>query len=233
MRACQKSRNGHPNKPTKTLMPVLPDDIKMSIAAIVRQFEFRVKDRELVGSCFWRAILADAVFKSCHLNSRLVAGGMLYRAGYDPMRDTLRFCLPKNNLGGYLNDHLVGHIWNEIDGEIADFSCGDWVAEAITQAQTDLFGHKLGFVEWESEAIPDEFLWQPARPLKSAWKTHGEPKLGRIWYTGWDRRRSPDFTRDDGVIEMATPSIENYIEELRIRERIADFRADVELEDAV
>jgi len=198
----------------------LPDDIKISIADIVRHFEFTVQD---CGSCVARALIGDATFRTCGLSSRVVAGGMLYRAGHDPMRDTIRFCL-MNQMGGYLHGKLVGHVWNEIDAEIADFSSGDWVNESTGCAINDLGDTKYGLVEWHVDATPPPFIWQSARSLKSEWKPHGVPKLGHIWYSGWVGNRLPDYTSHDGVIAKAMPHITAWIKELQLHERIAAFR---------
>ena len=66
---------------------------------------------------------------------------MLYRCGPHRRRDTLRFCWPDNR-GGYLhtgNDaYLIGHVWVEVGDEIADFSVGDWQAEADLITRTPL-----------------------------------------------------------------------------------------------
>jgi hypothetical protein len=35
--------------------------------------------------------------------------------------------------------YLIGHVWNEIGGEIADFSASDWQAET-DRMYTNLFG---------------------------------------------------------------------------------------------
>jgi hypothetical protein len=154
---------------------------------------------------------------------------MLYRGGFDRYRDTLRFCLA-NNLGGYFQGYLCGHVWSELDGEIADFSCADWVEESADNAMYEFDQAKLGRIEWDTE--PPAFVWQSARSLMTRWKPHGEPKLGDIWYSRWGSALPPpDYSRHNEVVEMAMPYIERFVQELKIRERITTFRQSFVLED--
>src|ERR1700733_3226769 len=105
----------------------MPDDIKVSIALIARNFTFTAADSG--GTCLARSVIGKAVLDLCGLPARIVSGGMLYRAGSHRVRDTLRFSMDTNQ-GGYIHGALCGHVWNEADGDIIDFSAGDWVDEA-------------------------------------------------------------------------------------------------------
>ena len=89
--------------------------------------------------------------------------------------------------------YLIGHVWNEISGEIADFSAGDWQAETdrMYASETNLDDLKLGPVEWSLS--PPEFIWQPTGSLKAGWRSSGEPALGQIWYGPWSSHVMPDF----------------------------------------
>jgi hypothetical protein len=203
-------------------MRILPDGIKVSIADIVRHFEFTGRD---CGTCVPRAMIADSVFRTLGITSRMVAGGLLVRVGYDVDRDTLRFALP-NNLGGYYRDTLIGHVWNEVGGEIADFSSGDWVAESHGCAVNDMGDQVFGDVAWEVE--PPPFIWESARSLKNRWKPRGNPRLGDTWYGGWQGTRQPDYASHDAVVTKSAPHIETWIEELHLRGRIAAFREGLE-----
>jgi hypothetical protein len=227
MRASQKRRNG--GAAIAPLSTLLPDDIKASIGDIVRSF--LLTSGRLNGTCVYRAVIADGVFKSLGLPARLITGGLMYRAGFHRERDVIRFALP-NNLGGYHPDGwLCGHVWHQLDGEIIDFSSGDWVAESEALALADLGASDLGFVEWEVE--PPSYIWQSARSLTAKWKAHGVPQLGDAWYCGWGSRRPPaDYLSHEVRMVTATlPYVENLILETKLCERIAEFRH-VEMEDA-
>ena len=105
MRASQKRRNGGAAiAPSSTL---LPDDIKATIGDIVRAFRITGE----TGTCVYRAVIADGVFRSLGLPVRMVTGGLIFRAGFHRERDVIRFAL-SNNLGGYHPDGwLCGHVW--------------------------------------------------------------------------------------------------------------------------
>jgi hypothetical protein len=161
------------------------------------------------------------VFKTLGIASRMVAGSLLFRVGYDVDRDTLRFAMP-NNRGGYYRDMLIGHVWNEVGGEIADFSAGDWVAESDACAVNDMGNPAFGVIAWEVE--PPPFIWQSASSLKNGWKSRGNPALGKIWYGGWQGTRQPDYASHQAVVTKSEPHIEIGIAELHLRERIAASR---------
>jgi hypothetical protein len=95
----------------------LDESIKTDIAGIVSMFRFAEVPG---GSCVPRACLGQAVLAACGIRSRLVAGGMLFRAGPHPIRDTLRFALP-NNRGGFYQGAVIGHVWNECEHDLIDF----------------------------------------------------------------------------------------------------------------
>ena len=230
MRASKRRRNARPDADHSVFQvvsrPAVPTDIKIDIAHVVRTFEFCGADW---GTCLARAALGNATLIECGLTPRLVAGGMLYRVGPHRRRDTIRFCLPDNR-GGYLApmdsaSYLIGHVWNEIGGEIADFSAGDWQAETdrMYASETNLDDLKLGPVEWSLS--PPEFIWQPTEPLKAGWRSSGEPALGQIWYGPWFSHAMPDFAAYDQVVDLAMPIIADLVDELRLRERVADHSA--------
>jgi hypothetical protein len=231
MRASKRSRNrrgvGLPlDVPVKRAapdsFPVMPDDLKIDIARVVRTFCFTGVD---AGTCLARAAIGHAVLHACGLPARLIPGGMLYRCGPHRRRDTLRFCLPDNR-GGYLhtgNDaYLIGHVWVEVGDEIADFSVGDWQAEAdlIYENTVDPADRALGPIEWW--VSPPQFIWQSAASLKTGWRAYGEPMIGQSWYGAWSPCRMPDFASFDLVVSDAAPLIALLVGELHLRERIAD-----------
>jgi hypothetical protein len=226
MKASNKPRN-HASK-SIILALTLPDDIKATIGDIVRAFRITGE----TGTCVYRAVIADGVFKSLGLPARLITGGLMYRAGFHRERDVLRFALP-NNRGGYHPDGwLCGHVWHQLDGEIIDFSSGDWVKESYDLALNDLGASDLGFVEWEVE--PPEYIWQSARSLTAKWKPHGVPRLGDAWYCGWGSSRSPAdcLSLHQRYVTATLPHVENLILETKLCERIKMFRQESALEDA-
>jgi hypothetical protein len=154
---------------TTAMKPALDDAIKTDIAGTVGMFCF---PETVGGSCVPRAIITHSVLLACGIPSRLVPGGMLFRAGPHPIRDTLRFSLP-NNKGGFYGGVFVGHVWNEYGSDLIDFSVGDWQAEAalIYATSTESADLALGPIDWQAP-VP-EFIWQPARPLKAAWCKQG------------------------------------------------------------
>jgi hypothetical protein len=196
----------------------LDDSIKTDIAGIVGMFWFAEVP---AGNCVPRACVGKAVLAACGIQSRLVAGSMLLRAGPLPVRDTLRFALP-NNRGGFYQGVVIGHVWNECEHDLIDFSAGDWEAEAALMyaTATDPADLALGPLDWQVE-VP-AFIWQAAGPLKAAWREQGEPAVGGLWYGGWSGRIEPTYSDFDPIVRDAKPHIAEKIAELRLRERIAD-----------
>jgi hypothetical protein len=196
------------------------DDLKHYIADIVCMFGF--VDGRAGGNCMARALLGHAVLTECGISSSVVCGALLYRVGKHRMRDTLRFSLP-DNTGGYYCGHLIGHIWNEVDDDIVDFSSGDWMAEAqeMYERATDPADRKLGPVEWR--VTPPAFIWQAAHSLKSGWRPHGQPTIGTIWYGPWSCVRSPDYHSHDKAVRSALPLVRQFVADARLRERIAEL----------
>ena len=127
--------------------------------------------------------------------------------------------------GGYLhtgNDaYLIGHVWVEVGDEIADFSVGDWQAEAdlIYENTVDPADRALGPIEWW--VSPPQFVWQSAASLKTGWRSYGEPMIGQSWYGAWSPCRMPDFASFDLVVSDAAPLIALLVDELHLRERVS------------
>jgi hypothetical protein len=228
MRASKRRRNAPRDADHLVLQvvsrPAVPTDIKFDIASVVRTFDFSGADW---GTCLARAALGNATLIECGLTPRLMAGGLLYRVGPHRRRDAIRFCLPDNR-GGYLApmdgaSYMIGHVWNEVGGEIADFSAGDWQAETdrMYASGTNLDDLKLGPVEWSLSS--PEFIWQPTGSLKAGWRSCGEPALGQIWYGPWSSHIMPNFSAYDQVVDHALPIIADRLDELRLRERVVDL----------
>jgi hypothetical protein len=109
-----------------------------------------------------------------------------------------------DNRGGYLApmdsaSYMIGHVWNEIGGEVADFSAGDWPSETdrMHASGTNLDDLRLGPFAWH--VSPPEFIWQTTESLKAGWRSSGEPALGQIWYGPWSSHAAPDFRAFDQV----------------------------------
>lgn len=173
MKPSKRSRNAHlyqwqaKSQPQTTPHLVIPIDIKLDIANVVKTFEF--SGWEVGGCCVPRAVIGSAVLHACGLPSRMVVGAMLYRAGLHRRRDTIRFCLPDNR-GGYFGGYMIGHAWSEVGDDLIDFSTSDWPDEAermyeITDDPEDL---ALGPVEWLN--FPPQFIWESSASLKSCWR---------------------------------------------------------------
>jgi hypothetical protein len=131
---------------------------------------------------------------------RTVIGGLLYRAGPDPVRDTMGFA--DGHGGNFLPDgRFYGHTWLQVGANIVDFSCGDWkgIATAAGEAGTDNLDHieNLAPIVWES--TPPQFFWkyrarlEPTREICAAEaKRNGgylSPPVGHAWYLGFDQSK--------------------------------------------
>jgi hypothetical protein len=160
----------------------VPTDLQRDIAEVVRSVEFTGSGG---GNCVFRALLGLMVMRAIGLPAQRCVGGMVYRTGPHPLRDVVAFCGP-DNLGAIVDGGFIGHSWLEYRGDLIDFSCGDWRAEAtvlyewereISQRRGVPF---YGEIQWD--APPPEYIWQRAAPLRNAWRRSGSPELGRFWY---------------------------------------------------
>ena len=122
MRASKRSRNYATQSPSHLY---LRDDVKADIARSVRTFALT----QFGGTCMMRAVTGNILLRELGLDAKLAVGAMLYRAGAEPIRDTMAYC-HHNNVGRLIDGGLCGHVWNELDGDIIDFSCGEWLGEA-------------------------------------------------------------------------------------------------------
>jgi hypothetical protein len=150
----------------------IPMDIKADIARCVRAITWDTAAQD----CSMRASLGKWVLWLLGFEAELTAGSLLFRAGFDPTRDVCAFHGPNNTGIVDRNGFLLGHIWLEMDGEIIDFTSGDW--DAITAADADIEPTGLGEVVWVRS--PPEFVWANKTLFK--WKPVGAPELGECWY---------------------------------------------------
>ena len=151
----------------------VPDDIKADICRAVLAIRFSGLDG---GMCLFRAYVGFLTLDRLGWQPTISCGAMLYRAGADPIRDVLAFCGP-HNAGQLLDGHFLGHIWLEMDGELIDFSCGDW---PHLDPRAELIGG-LPPIRWQSP--PPTFIW--ATRALFPWKSFGEPNTGEMWYGPW------------------------------------------------
>jgi hypothetical protein len=87
------------------------------------------------------------------------------------------------NKGQLINGGFVGHVWLELDGELIDFSCGDWPQ---LDCRAELIDFGLPPVQWQRQ--PPTFVWA-TRGLFD-WQPQGEPQLGGLWYGPWSGKQS-------------------------------------------
>lgn len=192
-------------------LSIVPDRVKFALADIMALVEFGSG-----GSCVPRAAISHALFRSLGMPSRLVCGGLLYRCGPDPIRDTLRFCGPDINKGCIFEGQFLGHAWIELGHDIIDFSLVDWRADATRHH--DSMAHrldKLGRPQWVAYDVP-EFVWQPAKELKKLTRTHGVPEFGQPpWYCGWRGHREPNWAGQQHLVDAAMTHLAGAIETVR------------------
>jgi hypothetical protein len=58
--------------------------------------------------------------------------------------------------------------------------------------------------------------------LKTGWRSHGEPVLGRAWDGPWASQKMPSVGEYDPMAANASPTIRTLVEELHLLERVAD-----------
>jgi hypothetical protein len=157
------------------------------------------------GLCLLRCLSGEAALVTLGITGyRLVIGGLLYRAGPDPLRDTVGFADEKGR-GNFLPDGtFFGHTWLQAGESIIDFSCGDWQGDAAAaqKAGTDNFQQLENLPPTVWQRLPPQFIWQHRSGLEptsatrkaEAEKNGGQlaPPLGRAWYMGFDPGRQAD-----------------------------------------
>jgi hypothetical protein len=172
--------------------------VKGRIAAAVRSVQFPLS---LGGMCLYRVAAGMYVLKGLGLPAEVRVGSMLYRAGPDPIRDTLAFCGP-GNIGCWpaMESGLMGHFWISLGDDIVDFSAGDWKGltptEGVPDDRPDLAANAAvdrGPIQWD--ATPPDYYWQQERTLTDPWKAKGEPAIGEVWYGGFKAKDLPQTTR--------------------------------------
>jgi hypothetical protein len=116
---------------------------------------------------------------------------MLYRAGPNPLYDTLTYTSARDNAGWFKNEgtfdpiteagphaRLAGHCWLETDdGDLIDLTPADWRAH-FNELRAGLANAPP--INWT--VSPPAFFWTNADALKRPWRATGAPELGMAWY---------------------------------------------------
>jgi hypothetical protein len=144
--------------------------------------------------CFFRAGCGLIALKVLHIEARIVAGGVFYRAGRDPERCTLSFA--SEDGGGTLlpNGKFAGHVWLETTtGDLIDFSPGDW-------------RHRAASTQIQWDVSPPDYFWGPT--AKFYWPkgmVAQSPPLGQAWYTGWSGPPAIEFLQKQRALVLGPP----------------------------
>ena len=222
MRASRRSRNAHlfarrVDQKTTTISTI-PHELRHDIADAVRSFNMV----QAGGTCLVRALTGNKLLNELGLAAVLVPGSAMYRAGTDPDADVVSY-RGLGNVGYLTEDGMFGHVWNELGGEIIDFSTGDWRREG--DLIVELYPDGLPPVRWQIE--PPEFLWQPAHGLKSAWRPTGVPALGQFWYGRWASPKLPNYQEMGWAADIAMGAVREEALRLRLVARVAELRLEV------
>jgi len=100
----------------------MPGDLQDDIANAARAVTMVPTEG---GYCVAINQLGYVVLRSCGLEPVMAMGSLIYRVGLDPVRDVVCFSGP-GGAGCMHGSTLLGHLWLEMDGDIIDFSSGDW-----------------------------------------------------------------------------------------------------------
>lgn len=204
----------------------LPDEIRRNIAAVVRSTNLFCGG----GTCVFRMLCGHVVMGGLGIQTKRAYGAMLYRAGPDPMRDVVAFCA-EGNAGIWSEDQSMGHAWLEHDGDLIDFSAGDWASQMdVVEALEADYSRANGSVVMESvrfDVQPPEYVWQSARPLKEAWSPVGEPAIGKFWYGPLSKRsiHPSEVEREMmRIVQTVTPALGEAARDFRLAKQVADWR---------
>lgn len=160
---------------------IIPNDVKADIARCVRSVN--IEGGRGGGTCWFRQGAASVALHYLGIPNKRQFGGMVYRAGPDPMWDVVAFC-SHNNMGAFTHDAYLGHAWIESDGDLIDFTVGDWKAQHDTCIA---LGAESGAdsvdipVNWTAPTLPD-FFWSDIKKFRDDWRDMGEPPIGEAWY---------------------------------------------------
>jgi hypothetical protein len=174
------------------------------------------------GCCFGRAATGHLVLTELGIPSKLVFGGLLFRAGPDPLRDLLCFCGP-NGQGCVIAGKIFAHQWIQSGRNIVDFSVGDWREDAERPAN-EVEAHQSGIkdfaIQWTAPELPD-FVWTDREHLTQG----GHPAVGQARYTGFTRN-PPDVTSklESVLFKQVQPQLGQAYEHYKLKERLSAAR---------
>jgi hypothetical protein len=153
---------------------------RAAIIPIIRSVEIRSPVSG--GFCWFRALLGATGLQALGIRSISIhVGGLLYRAGPDPLRDTIGFASP-DGCGHLLGDAFLGHVWLKHGTDLIDFSAGDWGALFRDPASALIADTDLPPVVWEHE--PPAAFWEPEEGprLRDPTAPNTAPPPGRPLY---------------------------------------------------
>jgi hypothetical protein len=114
------------------------------------------------------------------IKSRLASGSLIYRVGPHELHDCVAFSGP-GNMAAVPN---MFHMWLQAEGQLIDFTCGDWRTPHIEALPPDSpyieTDGSLPPISWTID--PPEYIWRPVEELTAPWKPVGTPELGAMWY---------------------------------------------------
>lgn len=163
----------------KQIQPELIPDYFKGVAEIVNAFA--VPGSDIVGGfCMPKAMIAYQTVRADGLDASIAIGGMLLRTGPSPKYDVLAWCGP-HNMGQIHNDRFpIFHCWIRYDDWIFDPTVGDWRQLEVDTMEKMAFGEAWRPMQWDIE-LPRYWL-KRASEVEAAWRSHGEPALGEVWY---------------------------------------------------
>jgi hypothetical protein len=153
-----------------------PDELHLAIAKVVRSIE--TGTALAGGTCLIRSVIGSVVLDRYDIPHRIVAGGMLYRAGLLP-HDCIAFAAEEDNLGHWPG---VFHVWIEAGDDLVDFSCGDWEQQ---DKEIERRGNPrtIGLPPCSWTHKPPKYFWRKRDSFKWMPAPFG-PQPGEAWYGG-------------------------------------------------
>ena len=232
MRASKRNRNARTIDPTRAVepvsmsYPVISTGIKTYIAHVMRTFEISGADwgtclaRAAIGECYAHSSAAEAPRAGGRWNALPKLGRIVVATPSGSVSQTTGAVISPMDSTSY----LIGHVWNEVSGEIADFLAGDWQAETewMYASETNLYDLKLGPVECVAVAARIHLAAHRTAQGRLA-AVLNNPRLVQIWYGPWFSHAMPDVRAFDQVIVNAAPIIADLVDALQLRERVANY----------
>jgi hypothetical protein len=183
------------------------------------------------------ACLGLALLRWLGLEPTVKLGGIMYRAGPDPERDTFILCGP-GNVGRMIGDHFLGQIRFELKDEIIDFTCCEWhrwseyqqkkqQKQQRTQVLVDPNNAGRGGLakglafrrnRWRHE--PPSLIWSKAEAF--TWQPTGVPEPDEVWYCPWQGPPPSWWSELEPSMARFVPNTKILVDRLALPERIHD-----------